>query len=365
MGAVLPQDMVGPHGWHPTAHTEEIKEVMMAALQLSHASRRGRPNLWADNEWDPEAEIPFVASEEGARELLSDTRVEEEMQMALAIQYSMDHTWCEEQELARATALSLHSYSREQEQERAEEDGRLLAALEASLEEALLAADAVRVTVFCSSERDTSAVLRELERALAVRLQAREVASERLRALPAAGRCALALLRSRHAVHLSLSGGTATLHGFAEYTGPAAQELTSLLQHLPPPEHGATNVTAGSSATAATAHWVRWDDSGTAVRYTPEAAALLEQAWMRQERQLDLVLDGRPFTVDLERMEEFDISSARAVPVCRSQPPLDSTYCLLGACGCCGDTPAPHPAHIHWGFVWQGLRWLGRRKRCA
>ncbi|XP_005062610.1 PREDICTED: poly [ADP-ribose] polymerase 10 [Ficedula albicollis] len=29
-------------------------------------------------------------------------------------------------------------------------------------------------------------------------------------------------------------------------------------------------------------------------------------------------------------MEEFDLGSARALPVCRSQPPLDSTRCLLG-----------------------------------
>ncbi|XP_066058007.1 protein mono-ADP-ribosyltransferase PARP10 [Chamaea fasciata] len=319
------------------SNAEEIKEVMMAALHPSHASCGGGPNLWPDSEWDPEAEIPCAAGGDGAKELLSDprevlsdTRVEEEVQMALAIQYSMDRTWCEEQELARATALSLRSYSREQEQERAEEDARLLAALEASLEEALPAADAARVTAFCSSERDASAAPRELERVLAARLRAREVASEQLRALPAAGRCALALLRCRHAVDLSLSGDTATLRGFAEYVDPATQELASLLQRLPPPEHGATTAISATPATPATAHWVRWDDSGTAVRYTPEAAALLEQAWMRQERRLDLVLGGRPFTVDLERMEEFDIGSARAVPVCRSQPPLDSTYCLLG-----------------------------------
>lgn len=313
---------------------------MMAALHPGKANDRGSPSPWPDtdpgSEWDLEAEIPCAAGGDGAEELLSDTRAaEEEVQMALAIQYSMDSKWCEEEELARATALSLRSYCREQEQERAEEDAGLLAALEASLEEALLAADEARVTVFGSSEQDVSALPRELERALAGQLRVREVASERLRALPAGGRCALALLRRRHAVHLSLRGNTASLRGFAEYTLPAARELTALLQHLPPPERGAT------AATAATPHWVRWDTSGTAVPYAPEAAALLEQAWVRQERRLDLVLDGRPFTVDLERMEEFDIGSARAVPVCRSQPPLDSTCFLLGASGCPGVSAAP------------------------
>ncbi|XP_064562912.1 protein mono-ADP-ribosyltransferase PARP10 isoform X1 [Zonotrichia leucophrys gambelii] len=331
----------GDHDFHSSA--EEIKELL-AALRPSDADGRGSPDPWPDtlpgDEWDPNAAFICAAGGDGAKELLSNTGVEEEedeeVQMALAIQYSMDHTRHEQEELARATALSLSSYSHEQEQEQAQEDASLLAAREASLEEALLAADVARVTLFCSSERDASAAARELERALAGRLRAQDVASERLRALPAAGRCALALLRCRHTVQLSLRGDTATLRGFAEYTALAAQELALLLHRLPPPGHGATSATAATAdptattATAATAHWVRWDPSGTAVPYAPEAAALLEQAWSRQERQLDLVLDGRPFTVDLERMEEFDIGSARAVPVCRSQPPLDSAFFLLG-----------------------------------
>ncbi|XP_074415274.1 protein mono-ADP-ribosyltransferase PARP10 isoform X1 [Zonotrichia albicollis] len=328
----------GDHGFHSSA--EEIKELL-AALRPSDADGRGSPDPWPDtlpgDEWDPNAAFICAAGGDGAKELLSNTGVEEEedeeVQMALAIQYSMDHTRHEQEELARATALSLSSYSHEQEQEQAQEDASLLAAQEASLEEALLAADVARVTLFCSSERDASAAARELERALAGRLRAQDVASERLRALPAAGRCALALLRCRHTVQLSLRGDTATLRGFAEYTALAAQELALLLHRLPPPGHGATSattVTADPTATTATAHWVRWDPSGTAVPYAPEAAALLEQAWSRQERRLDLVLDGRPFTVDLERMEEFDIGSARAVPVCRSQPPLDSAFFLLG-----------------------------------
>ncbi|XP_041344191.1 protein mono-ADP-ribosyltransferase PARP10-like [Pyrgilauda ruficollis] len=315
----------GDEGFRSSA--ELIREVL-AALRPRDADDRGSPDPWPGavpgDERNPDAAFISAAGGEGARELLSDTGAEEEeeVQMALPIQYSMDHARDEQEELARATALSLRSYSREQEQEQAEEDARLLAALEASLEEALLAADAAQVTVFGSFERDMSQVAQELRRALAGRQRAQELASQRLRALPAAGRCALALLRCRHAVQLSLSGDTATLRGFADYTAPAARDLAWLLHRLPP--------SSGHAATAATTHWVRWDPSGTAVPYAPEAAALLEQAWLRQERRLDLVLDGRPFTVDLERMEELDIGSARAAPVCRSRPPLDSTFFPLG-----------------------------------
>ncbi|CAN8176900.1 unnamed protein product [Coccothraustes coccothraustes] len=226
----------------PAAPAEEIKEVL-AALHPSDTDCRGSPDLWPDtvpgDEWDPDAAFTCAAGGDGARELLLDTDVEdEEVQMALAIQYSMDHAREEQEELARATALSLHSYSWEQEQEQAQEDVRLLTALEASLEEALLAADVAWVRVFCFSEQDASLVVRELEWALAGRLRVQDVASERLRALPAAGCCALALLRCRHTVQLSLCGDTATLRGFADYTAPAARELASLLHRLPPPGHG-------------------------------------------------------------------------------------------------------------------------------
>ncbi|KAF1560828.1 hypothetical protein FQV10_0000870, partial [Eudyptes schlegeli] len=110
------------------------------------------------------------------------------------------------------------------------------------------------------------------------------------------------------------------LHGFAEYAAAAARDLALLLQRLPQPEHGPPAATC----------WVRWDTSGTAIPYSPEAAALLEQAWLRRERRLDLLLDGRPFTVDFERMEEYDIGNACALAISRSRPPAESACSLLG-----------------------------------
>lgn len=270
---------------------------------------------------------------------------DEEAQMLLAIQRSMDSTQHEDEELKRATALSLHSY---QEEQRAgpgpasdEEDAGLLAALEASLEEALPAADTARVTLYASFEQDVSALPRQLEQALEARLRTEQVESAGLRALPAGCRRCLALLQRRHAVRLSLRDSTATLHGFAGYTAAAARDLAVLLQRLRPAERGPPGV-------AAEARWVRWDPTGTAVPYEPATAALLEAAWQRGERQLDVLLDGRPVIVDLEQMEEYDISTASALPISRSEPPSESAWHLLGACR--GGPGVPHrhglpPAH--------------------
>ncbi|XP_054672312.1 protein mono-ADP-ribosyltransferase PARP10 isoform X1 [Grus americana] len=318
------------------SHIEEIKELL-AVLRTDD----GEPALQAGdilgNEQGPSAEPLTAADGEVTGETLPGEqgagREEEEAQMVLAIQRSMDSTRREEEELARATALSLRSYHEEQraapgtrgeeeekEEEEDEEDAGLLAALEASLEEALPAADAAQVTLFSSFERDVAAVPRELEQALEGRLRAEEVESDCLRALPAACRRCLTFLQRKHAVRLCLRDGTATLSGFAEYTAAAAGELALLLQRLPQPERGPP----------AAACWVRWDPSGTAVPYSAEASALLERAWLCRERRLDLLLDGRPFTIDFERMEEYDIGNACAVAISRSQPPTESARRLLG-----------------------------------
>ncbi|KAM6101020.1 LOW QUALITY PROTEIN: protein mono-ADP-ribosyltransferase PARP10 [Theristicus caerulescens] len=335
---VLPDDADGADdadgdGLH--SNIEEIKELL-AALRPGEAVGDGepvpQPGDVPGGEQDPDAEPPAAADEGGTGETLPGGQgagMEEEAQMVLAIQRSMESTRREDEELARATALSLRSYRQEQRaapgvrEEEEEEDAGLLAALEASLEEALPAADTARVTLFSSFERDVAAVARELEQALEGRLRVEEVESERLRALPAACRRCLTFLQRKHAVRLCLRGSTATLRGFADYTAAAARDLALLLQRLPQPEH--------SPPAAATAHWVRWDPSGTAVPYAPEAAALLERAWLRRERRLDLLLDGRPFTVDFERMQEYDIGSARALAVSRSQPPTESARRLLGS----------------------------------
>lgn len=319
---------------HPA---EEIKELL-AALHPGNATDDATENAtddakhapWAGTEQDAVAEPLAMGSGDDARELqwgTGDAKLSEEAQMVLAIQRSMDSSWCQEQEvaeLARATALSLCSYQREQLALPSEEDDtRLCAVLEASLEEA---ADVARVTIFCSFEQDASVLPQALEQALEGQLQAQVVVSERLRALPAS---CLAALRRRHAVSLQLSHDTATLHGFAEYTAAAAHDLQALLRHLPEPELPNVGTT--------TARWVRWDSSGTAIPYPAEATEQLERAWQCQQRRLDLVLAGRPLTIDLQQMEEFDIGSARAITISRSQPPAHSDRHLLGACWCqCG-----------------------------
>ncbi|XP_071594692.1 LOW QUALITY PROTEIN: protein mono-ADP-ribosyltransferase PARP10 [Heliangelus exortis] len=225
---------------------EEITELLATLHPGDNAGESGDTLGWQQDPRDdfPPASNPHWGSRVGE---------EEEVQMALATQCSMEMEQHQEEEaLAQATALSLHSYREEEEealahatalslssyhQEEEEAEAAVLqVALEASLEEALLAADSVRVTVFTAQEAPE--VLAGLERALAGQLQTQEVTHERLRALPPSCQHPLALLQHRHAVRLTLRPGTATFCGFPPYTSQAAQDLQSFLQNLPEPQPG-------------------------------------------------------------------------------------------------------------------------------
>ncbi|KAM9165497.1 protein mono-ADP-ribosyltransferase PARP10 isoform 2-T3 [Pangshura tecta] len=237
----------------------------------------------------------------------SQCSMEEEVQLLLAIQQSMDSQRWEEEELQRATELSLRSYEQEQHQAPAEPaaERSLQAALVESLEEALCVAGSAQLTIYSAYEQDVSALPGQLDQALREQQCQEKVASG---ALPSLCRGYLAQLQRQHAVHISLQGATATVHGFVDYTARAARDLARLLQTQRP---------LGEPA----ARWVRWERPGTAAPYSSEASALLEQAWRRHQKQLDVLFDGRPFTIDFERMEEYDIGGACTLPISRTEPP--------------------------------------------
>ncbi|XP_043363147.1 protein mono-ADP-ribosyltransferase PARP10 isoform X3 [Dermochelys coriacea] len=242
--------------------------------------------------------------------------VEEEAQLLLAIQQSMDSQHWEEEELQRATELSLRSYEQEQHQASAEPapDHSLQAALQESLEEALCVAGSAQLIIYSAYEQDVSALPGQLEQALRAQQRQEKVVSEGLRALPSRCRGYLAQLQRQHAVRISLQDTTATVHGFADYTACAARDLARLLPRL---------LQAQRPLGEPAARWVRWEPPGTAtaIPYSSEASALLEQAWRQRQKQLDVLFDDRPFTIDFERMEEYDASSARTLAISRTEPP--------------------------------------------
>uniref|UniRef100_A0A674J4Z2 Uncharacterized protein n=1 Tax=Terrapene triunguis TaxID=2587831 RepID=A0A674J4Z2_9SAUR len=200
---------------------EEIKGLLASlqpgdvagAAQLAGPAAGEAPDSAATS--PEEEEDLYTVGEPGTAPFQSQCSMEEEAQLLLAIQQSMDSQRWEEEELQRATELSL-----------------LQAALAESLEEALCVAGSAQLTIYSAYEQDVSALPGQLEQALRAQQCQEKVASEALRALPSRCRGYLAQLQRQHTVRISLQDATATVHGFADYTAHAARDLTRLLTRL-------------------------------------------------------------------------------------------------------------------------------------
>ncbi|KAM3841398.1 protein mono-ADP-ribosyltransferase PARP10 isoform 3-T3 [Vipera latastei] len=252
--------------------------------------------------------IPSMAVEEEEKE--------EEAQLLLAIQQSMDSARQEVEEMERATELSLRSFRQEQP---SSPDADILSVMRASLE----ATDATRLEVYTALEEDAETVVQELERALGVQLREEKVQNEVLPSLPALCLDYLSYLEKKHAVRITLAGSVATVSGFLDYPVAATRDLALLLARL---LH--TEVAMGYGD----ARWVRWEPSeqGFPTPYSAQASALLEQAWCRGHKRMEVFFDGRPFAVDFEQMEEYDVGNSRTLPIGRTelQLPLASPALL-------------------------------------
>nr|XP_060632028.1 protein mono-ADP-ribosyltransferase PARP10 [Anolis sagrei ordinatus] len=260
--------------------------------------------------------LDLEAMEEGPLPLEELARVkratedEEEAQLLLAIQESMDSARQEEEEIRRATELSLLSWERERRPDSEEEEAALLSAVNDSLE----ANDEATLVVWAESAGAAEGLREALEVALLAQVREEEVSHEALRRLPPLCRDYLTHLERKHGVRIALDGDKANLRGFADHPVAATRDLALLLARFLPAE-----------TPVGGAQWVRWEASGqgSPMPYSAQASAILERAWQRGLRRVDLFFGGRPFAFDFHRMEEYDVSNARTLPIGRMEAPAD------------------------------------------
>ncbi|XP_058035038.1 protein mono-ADP-ribosyltransferase PARP10 isoform X2 [Ahaetulla prasina] len=327
-----PKNPVGVAEGQSEANLEEIKGLL-AALQPPRVAFPAAEEEAAETAAEPLVEVPpaferqtsladLDAIEEGPLPVpgpipsLALEEEEEEAQLLLAIQQSMDSARQEVEELARATELSLRSFEQEQP---SSPDADIRSVMRASLE----AAAATRLQIYTALEEDAEAVVQELEHALGMHLREEMVQNEALLSLPALCLDYLTYLERKHAVNITLAGPVATVSGFLDYPVAATRDLALLLARLLHVE-----VAEGCGD----ARWVRWEPSeqGLSTPYSAQASALLEQAWCRGHKRIEVFFDGRPFAVDFERMEEYDVGNGCTLPIGRTelQLPLASPALL-------------------------------------
>ncbi|XP_029448190.1 protein mono-ADP-ribosyltransferase PARP10 isoform X2 [Rhinatrema bivittatum] len=238
------------------------------------------------------------------------SNIEEEAELLFAIQRSMDITAqsSEEEDVRRALEISLQ----ESVQSPAAQDltlgvDGLEAALEASMIDAIQAANEAQMTIVASMDCDVGVIAAQLCQEIQSRLKEEQVENECLRQLPERYRSYLTYLQRKHAVGIALRHSVATISGFLEYPIYATRDLTKLLNRILQERQGEVR-------------WVWYKQKTQAVPYPATASAFIEQAWKQDVKQMDIIFDNKPYTIDFERMEEYSIGTGQSVAIQRVEP---------------------------------------------
>lgn len=220
------------------------------------------------------------------------------------MEQSQDPDRLAEEELQKVLQLS------KDEAASVDETHMLEKVVDVSLQDAIRAANTAQIEVFACYTHDLVRVDIALGKKVGLRQCEEKLQHKSFRKLSAFHRRCLDLIRRKHGVEIQIQGTTAIISGFKQYVAGAMPDLNELLEKA-----------AGGTTDAEilkTVQWVWHDREHTAATpYSPEATVFIENAWRMKQDKLDILFNNQPYIIDFTKMQEFSVSSGRAVPVSR------------------------------------------------
>ncbi|CDQ74854.1 unnamed protein product [Oncorhynchus mykiss] len=280
---------------------------------------------------DEGALAPLVAQDGGlswATQLSS--TLDEEAQMSLAIQYSMETTkrsLTEEEELQKVLELSKKMTKMTQHDGGAMATSSLPAAglhldqaVQVSLQEAIQSANTATIFVFAGYSCDLIRVDIALNKKVTLRKHEEKLEHRSLRILSQYHRRCLDFIKRKHAVEVTIQGTTATISGFKDFVTGAMPDMKLLLRRI--------STTTSDADILRTVQWL-WHDtasSGTETAYAPEATVFMENAWKMRQKKIDILLNNLPHIINFEKMQEYNVASGKSVTISRKMLSSEDLY---------------------------------------
>lgn len=242
--------------------------------------------------------------------------LEEEAQMSLAIQYSMESShWTQEDEdeqLQKALELSkmIQHEAPTGGANKSPQANKQKKGVGNSLEEAIRSANTLQLHVFAGYSCD----LIRVDIAFGKRVNQRQV-EEKLENRIVAHmteyhRKCLEMIKRKHAVQIEIQGTIITVSGFKDFVTEALIDVKLLLEKM--------SNSASDQDILRVVQWVHHDPpSSVATPYSPEATVFLENVWRMKLKKIDILLDNQPHTINFEKMQEYNISSGKSVKISR------------------------------------------------
>lgn len=238
--------------------------------------------------------------------------LEEEAQLSLAIQFSMEsNLWSMEDEdaqLQKALELSRQMVQEEavlhQEMQNTEHPPRQ------PLQDTIQSANTLKLVVFASYNSDLIRVDIAFGKKVTQRQDEQKLEHRCLKCISEFHKTCLDVIRRIHAVRIDIVGTIISISGFKSYVDEAMPNVKLLLEKM-----------SDSVSDREILRTVKWVQHGPTVQqktpYPPDLTILLDNAWRMRLKTLDVLLDSQPHIINIEKMEVHNIASGAVLKISR------------------------------------------------
>lgn len=235
--------------------------------------------------------------------------LDEEAQLSLAIQYSMEaiHNMENEEEQLQAV-LELSKATVQQESP----GGRDCPGGETSdaLEDAISAANSIQFVVFAVYPSDLTRVDIAYSKRVDQKQAEEKLEHRTLAGMSAYHRRCLEVIKRKRAVEIQVQGSVVTVSGFREYVSEALDDVKVLLERM--------SASPSDEEVLGVVRWLFHDPaSPTPSPYSPQVTVLLENVWRMKLKKVDILLDDQLCRLNLETMQEYNTASQKSVRISR------------------------------------------------
>lgn len=242
------------------------------------------------------------------------TDLDEEAQLSLAIQYSMEssHWSLEEEQLQKALELSKKMMQHEASSsisDKSPQADQLKKGVDGSLEDTIKAANTIQLDVFAIYNCDLIRVDIAFRKKVGQRQVEEKLEHRALRNMSEYHRKCLDMIKRKHGVEIQVEGTIITVSGFKDFVTEAVCDVKLLLDKM-------SNSLSDQEILRAV-QWVYHDPVSSETPYSPDAIVFFENVWRMKLKKIDILLDNQPHIINFDKMQEYNIASGKFVKISR------------------------------------------------
>lgn len=235
--------------------------------------------------------------------------LEEEAQLSLAIQYSMEVSHLkedEEKQLQEALELSKKMV----QHEASSTSDQLKNGSVATLEDRVKAANSIQFVVFAVYLSDLTRVDIAFKKRVGQKQAEEKLEHRTLAHMSEYHKKCLEMIKRKHGVEIQVQGTTIAVSGFSDYVTEALCDVKLLLDRM--------SASTSDTEILRVVQWVFHDPvSSNAIPYSPDVTVFIENVWRMKLNEVDILLDNQLCRLNLETMQEYNMVSGKSIKISR------------------------------------------------